>query len=71
MTANEVVKILEEAGKKSSNVLIKSKSGKEFKQKVRLGVGNMLCIGNYNSKCPNYRIGDTVTDNWGSMELIP
>lgn len=70
MKAIEIINILKENNKTISNVLITSNNDKLFKQKLRINNTDILYIGNYNSKYPNYRIGDSVTENWKNVKLI-
>ena len=69
MTAQEVKDIISASGKKVIKVEITTKSGKKYKQSLRINPQGILCIGQYKSNFPNYLIYDSVTDNWSSIKI--
>lgn len=52
------------------NVKITTESGLTKKQSLRINDLNILCIGAYKSKFPNYLINDIITSKWKSIEII-
>lgn len=71
MTTQEIKKdILNDEKNKVVNVKITTKSGLSKKQSLRINDLDILCIGNYKSKFPNYLINDVITDKWESIKII-
>ena len=71
MTTQEIKKdILNDEKNKVVNVKITTKSGLSKKQSLRINDLDILCIGNYKSKFPNYLINDITTDKWETIKII-
>lgn len=71
MSTDEIRKIIKDGSKNNTiNARITTKSGKQFKQALRINSLNQLCIGSYKSKFPNYIINELTTENWVKVEII-
>lgn len=71
MTTQEIKEnILGNEKGKIVNVKITTKSGLSKKQSLRINDLNILCIGSYKSKFPNYLLNDNVTEKWESIKVI-
>lgn len=71
MNTDDIKKIIKDGSKNEiTNVKITTKSGKQFKQALRINSLNQLCIGNYKSKFPNYIISELTIENWDKVEAI-
>lgn len=66
----DVYNLINALPNKSSNVLINTKNGKNYKQNLHINSTQFMYIRNYNSRLLGYRVTQDNTNNWESIKLI-